>query len=124
VPIQFAGFWNQEHLPQVYAATDVLVLPSASETWGLVVNEAMAAGLPVVATKVGIMPDVLEDGRNGVFTTGDPIDLSEKLTALLADAPARARIGTEACRILERFERTDLIGRYALFLKELVSVRG
>ena len=46
--IVFAGFINQRDLPQVYAACDIFVLPAENEPWGLVVNEVMCAGLPVV----------------------------------------------------------------------------
>ena len=55
------GFVNQSDLPIYYHAADILVLPSDEETWGLVVNEAMAAGtLPVVSDKVGCAPDLVD----------------------------------------------------------------
>ena len=49
-PASFAGFLNQSEIPGAYVAADVLVLPSESETWGLVVNEALACGLPCVVS--------------------------------------------------------------------------
>jgi glycosyltransferase involved in cell wall biosynthesis len=62
----FAGFKNQSELPACYASADVLVLPSESETWGLVVNEAMACGLPaIVSAAVGCAPDLIEEGKTG-----------------------------------------------------------
>ncbi len=81
--VQFAGFWNQAQLPQAYAVADVLVLPSKSETWGLVVNEALACGTPVVvACSVGCGPDLVRPGVTGqIFATGN--------TAALADALGR-----------------------------------
>ncbi len=62
-----AGFVNQQELPSWYAAADTLVLPSDSrETWGLVVNEAMAAGLPVVVSDAaGCSLDLVREGENG-----------------------------------------------------------
>lgn len=65
-PVTFAGFRNQSELPACYDLADVLVLSSTgSETWGLVVNEAMAAGTPVVVSEaVGCAPDLV-DGRTG-----------------------------------------------------------
>jgi glycosyltransferase involved in cell wall biosynthesis len=60
------GFKQKEEIPQYLAVSDVLVLPSISEPWGLVVNEAMAAGLPVlVSERCGCYPDIVIDGSNG-----------------------------------------------------------
>jgi len=60
------GFIQKEELPFYYALADVFVLPSTSETWGLVVNEAMACGLPVlVSNKCGCYPDIINEGENG-----------------------------------------------------------
>ena len=60
------GFKQKEEIPQYLAISDVFVLPSVSEPWGLVVNEAMAAGLPVlVSKKCGCYPDLIKEGING-----------------------------------------------------------
>jgi glycosyltransferase involved in cell wall biosynthesis len=67
VPAHFHGFVNQSELPAIYAAADLLVLPSDGlETWGLVVNEAMACGVPaVVSDAVGCGPDLVASGVTG-----------------------------------------------------------
>ena len=69
----FVGFKNQSELPGMYALADVLVLPSQSETWGLVVNEAMACQRPaLVSDKVGCGPDLVLEGKTGyVFPSGE-----------------------------------------------------
>ena len=60
------GFKQKEELPLFYAISDVFVLPSISETWGLVVDEAMVSGLPVlVSNRCGCYPDIVQDGING-----------------------------------------------------------
>jgi glycosyltransferase involved in cell wall biosynthesis len=60
IPATFAGFINQSLLPKFYVAADLLVLPSESESWGLVVNEAFACGLPaIVSDRVGCAPDMI-----------------------------------------------------------------
>ncbi len=82
------GFCNQSQMPAVYAASDVLVLCSDSETWGLVANEALACGRPIVVTRAcGCGDDLAADPRVGrVFPVGDVEALRASLSALL-DAP-------------------------------------
>jgi glycosyltransferase involved in cell wall biosynthesis len=64
--ICFTGFSQREELAGLYALADALVLPTYSDTWGLVVNEAMACSLPVIVSDVaGCVPDLVEDGWNG-----------------------------------------------------------
>jgi glycosyltransferase involved in cell wall biosynthesis len=68
LPVTFVGFVNQSRMPEVYAAADVLVLPSSSETWGLVVNEAFACKLPaIVSDRVGCGPDMIVDRLTGTI---------------------------------------------------------
>jgi len=70
------GFKQKDDIPRFFAVSDVLILPSISETWGLVVNEAMAAGLPVlVSKKCGCYPDIVKDNVNGFGF--DPYDGTE-----------------------------------------------
>jgi glycosyltransferase involved in cell wall biosynthesis len=95
--VRVAGFVNQRELPRWYAAADALVLASeASETWGLVVNEAMAAGLPVlVSAAAGCAPDLVREGFNGwTFPVGGVEALAGRMGALAAlPAEARAAMG-------------------------------
>ncbi len=66
VDAKFLGFKNQRELARLYGIVDCLVLPSAGETWGLVVNEAFAAGLPcIVSDRVGCGPDLIQRGKTG-----------------------------------------------------------
>lgn len=68
VPAWFLGFRNQTELPEAYVLADVLALPSFSETWGLVVNEALACGTPVVVSDaVGCAPDLVTVGQTGAL---------------------------------------------------------
>jgi len=67
IAVYFEGFRNQTELPRFYVSADALLLPSdATETWGLVVNEGMACGLPaIVSDAVGCGPDLIVEGRTG-----------------------------------------------------------
>jgi glycosyltransferase involved in cell wall biosynthesis len=77
----FFGFKNQSELPRFYAAADILVLPSDRETWGLVVNEALACGRPcVISDRVGCHIDMIVEGITGsVFQCGDVLELGRSL---------------------------------------------
>lgn len=93
--VHFLGFRNQSQLPRIYGASDVFVLPSENEPWGLVVNEAMAAGLPVIVSdEVGAGADLVKEGTNGyLYPCGDVIGLAERLSQLLQDETKRIRMG-------------------------------
>lgn len=81
-PVSFLGFHNQSAMPTCYAAADALVLPSAHESWGLVVNEAMACGLPaVVSDTVGAAPDLVT-GTGRVFPSGNVTRLAGAMVDL------------------------------------------
>ena len=99
---RFLGFRNQTDLPALYELCDVFVLPSTNEPWGLVVNEAMAIGKPVVVSDaVGCAADLVIDGQNGfVFPAGQVEALAAALWNVLAD-PARAeRMGNASRTII------------------------
>jgi 2-deoxystreptamine N-acetyl-D-glucosaminyltransferase/2-deoxystreptamine glucosyltransferase len=95
--ITLRGFVAHEAVPGVLAALDVLVLPSAYEEMGSVLTEAMAAGLPVVASDVGGIPTVVVDGRTGLLVP--PLDraaLAAALDLVVGDPDLRARLAAGA----------------------------
>jgi glycosyltransferase involved in cell wall biosynthesis len=72
LPVVFTGFLRGEQLAQAFASSDIFLMPSRTETLGLVVLEAMSSGLPVVAARAGGIPDMIEDSVNGfLFDTED-----------------------------------------------------
>lgn len=95
--LDFLGFVEGERLGQVYAAADVVVLISESESWGLVVNEAMEYSLPlIVSDRVGAR-HLIDSGTSGfVVPVGDADALATILLSLARDPELRARIGTAA----------------------------
>jgi glycosyltransferase involved in cell wall biosynthesis len=107
--IHFAGFVNQVAMPCVYTACDVFVLPSENETWGLAVNEAMCAGLPIVASsEIGCVPDLVHDGRNGrTFSACNLAGLTNALRPLLADPALRRRMGAASRDIITHWSYAE-----------------
>ena len=86
------GFVNQSELGRYFSASDAFVLPSSYETWGLVVNEAMQFGLPViVSNQVGCRLDLVREGETGfVFQSGDAVSLATYMQRMMGD-PDKAR---------------------------------
>jgi len=79
---------------KVFAESDIFVMPSYSEGMPIVILEAMAAGLPVVATRVGALPEIIEEGKNGFLVeVGNYEDLANKVLILVKDRSLRRQIG-------------------------------
>jgi glycosyltransferase involved in cell wall biosynthesis len=93
----FAGHQGGEALGRWYASGDVFVFPSTTETFGNVVLEAMASGLPAVVVDRGGPPDLVDEGATGfVAPANDPPALAERVRRLLRDPALRARMGAAA----------------------------
>lgn len=101
----FAGFKNQSELAPCYTCLDIFVLPSRFDPWGLVLNEAMLFGLPVLAsTKVGAGVDLIQHGKNGyLFEAGDVPALTEGLRGLVRSAATRRQFGACSEVIVRRY---------------------
>jgi glycosyltransferase involved in cell wall biosynthesis len=111
--IIFADFQNQGRMPVVYAVCDVFVLPSIGpgESWGLCVNEAMAAGKPViVSNKSGSAIDLVENGKNGfIFEAGNPADLADKMEALVCNRENLERLGNHSQAMIRTFTFLEFV---------------
>jgi glycosyltransferase involved in cell wall biosynthesis len=96
--VHFLGFVNQTGLPAVYVASDLMVLPSDYEPFGLVVNEAMICGCPVlVSDRVGAKYDLVQEGiTGGVFPCGDVDALASAIRSLLSNRPRLAQVSAAA----------------------------
>jgi glycosyltransferase involved in cell wall biosynthesis len=89
------GFHPPEELPQLFAQADVFVLPSVYDGWGVVVNQALGAGLPIlVSDHVGAGHDLVLPGVNGfTFAAGNVTDLAEKMRPFIHDEDMSRRMG-------------------------------
>lgn len=108
VPVRtiFAGFRNQSEMPALLAASDIFVLPSEDEPWGLIVNEAMAAGLPIVVSDdVGAAPDLVAGKGTGiVYPAGDVDQLVAALDLLLKSPDMREDMGRNARNFIRNWD--------------------
>ena len=116
--VRYAGVVRGPEKDELLRQTDVFLQPSHFEGMPLALLEALAAGLPVIATRVGAVPEVITDGREGVLIpVQQPERLAEAMLQLASDDAARARFGEAAFRLarvrfsLERF-RDDLLRVY------------
>jgi glycosyltransferase involved in cell wall biosynthesis len=124
--VHFLPFLNQKKLPTIYADSDLLVLPSKSETWGLVVNEAMASGLPVIVSdKVGCAADLVLNGKNGfIFESGNLHSLVNCLSLVIKDSNVSSQMGESSRQIIKQYNFEAIctaieneIGNYELRIK-------
>lgn len=107
--IRFAGFAQRDQLAAYYALADVLILPTYTDPWGLVVNEAMACGLPVIVSEVaGCAADLVRANWNGILTA--PGDISSLASAMrhLANRPdMRRAMGVNSSELISRYSPTE-----------------
>ena len=102
--VMFMGKRGQETLPYYYSAAEMVVVPSHYESFGMVALEAMACGTPVIATRVGGLARLVQNGRTGfVVPDSDPRMLAEAIERLIRDPALRARIGQEGTHYAQRF---------------------
>jgi len=100
--VYFFGFQNQSELPKFFACADVFVLPSENEPWGLIINEAMASGLPIITTdEVGAVADLVQHGKNGyVYSVGDINALKGSLQLLGNNVPLRKQFAQNSRQLI------------------------
>src|SRR5204862_5050220 len=93
--VMFVG--KQNDMSQLLAVSDILLLPSELESFGLVALEAMACEVPVIATKVGGIPEVVRDGVDGfLYGVGDTVAMADRCLSILGDRVLRERMGKAA----------------------------
>lgn len=113
---------KQESVAELLSCADLLLLPSASEAFGLAALEAMACGVPVVATAVGGVPEVVTHGEAGYLAPVGAVDeMAEAAVALLSD-PARWHAASVAARAAaERFDSDHIIPQYEAYYSRILS---
>src|SRR5262249_45079744 len=100
--ISFHGGMNREALPLFYRAADLFLFSSQTETQGLVLAEAHAAGLPAVAVRASGVTEVVRDGETGLLTKADSREFADAAIGLLLDRERRHAMGRSARAVAER----------------------
>jgi glycosyltransferase involved in cell wall biosynthesis len=121
---EFAGYQPRQHVVELLARAAVSVLPSSSEGLPYVNIESFAVGTPVVASRVGGIPEIIRDGVDGFLVPpGDPVAIADRLQVLLSDDDLRTRMGQHARhRFLTAFEERHNVDRQASWLQEIVAL--
>jgi glycosyltransferase involved in cell wall biosynthesis len=103
--VAFPGFAQRDRLAAFYGLAELLVFPTLSDPWGLVVNEAMACSLPIIATEVaGCAADLVRHGENGyVVPPNNVLKLAEAMTAFASAPDLRSTMGACSARIIEDY---------------------
>lgn len=103
--VHFPGHVDQKELPAYFLAADVFVFPSRHDGWGVVINEACAAGLPIITThQTGAAFDLVEDGRSGFVLERDDIEgFATRMQCLLDDLELREMFGERSRELVQQF---------------------
>ncbi len=117
----FAG--ARSDLPGIYPAADAFVLPTLYETFALVCLEAMASGLPVLASPVGGIEDYLVDGQNGFHIQRDSQEIAEKLDRILNDPTLHARLRENGLATAKNYSWEKIARQYLSLFNELLAER-
>lgn len=119
--VTFLGF--RRDLPDLMAAADLFVLPSVAEAFGLVLAEAIYLGTPVVSTKVGGIPEIVEDGVDGVLVPpANDHALAEAITDLLNDSTRREQMsGIGRDKVIAKFRFEEMVQSYESVYEQLIA---
>jgi len=111
--VMLLGYFPDERLPDLYAASDIFVLPALYENFPFAILEAQSTGLPVISTRVGGIPEFLTSNENGLLVEpGDPEQLAQEVMILLQDPELAAELGRRGRRLVEeKFAWPSIAGK-------------
>jgi len=119
--VTFLGAKDQDLLPAYYAAAEMVVMPSHYESFGMVALEAMAMGTPVIASEVGGLAFLVQDGINGFHVPSrDPEALAERIFTLLNDKDCRQHLGRHALQSAQKYDWPIIVSRMLEIYQDLM----
>jgi D-inositol-3-phosphate glycosyltransferase len=120
--VTFLGKKSQDSLPYYYSAAEAVVVPSQYESFGMVALEAMACGTPVVASQIGGLAYLVQDGVTG-FTVpvDDPHELAQKLESILLDPDLHQRLGMQAVKVAQAYAWEKIAQKLLVVYDELLA---
>lgn len=124
--VAFAGFKKRTELPDVYKSADIFVLPSVSESCSMALLEAMASGLPVVATSVGGNVEIVANGVNGLLVPPeDPAALAGAIRHMASDSTLRSEMGRQSRSLASQYYNADIVAeRYKKVYEEILDAQA
>jgi glycosyltransferase involved in cell wall biosynthesis len=122
--VHFLG--EQDQVLSLLSISDVFLLPSVQESFGLAALEAMACDVPVVASRVGGLPEVIEDGRSGFLHAPDDLDgMARSAVALLTDRTLHRRMAAAGLRLVRtHFCSRNIVPVYEKYYEEILARQG
>ena len=119
------GERKRSEMPAFWNSVAIAVVPSLCEAFGLVALEALGCGVPVVASDVGGLAEIVEDGKSGILVPpNDPEALANALINLLRDEPLRLQLAAGARQRAEHFSLTQRSANLIDFLKQRIAHNG
>lgn len=118
----FTGLVDDQTLPLVYRAADMLVLPSESELQGMVLLEAAASGLPLIGANALAIPEIVHHGENGLLhVPGNADDLAERILALVEDEAARQQYGETSLELVQHHALDACVAQMASIYEDAIA---
>lgn len=121
--VEFAGWLRgEEEIAQLYNQSKIFILTSYNEGGPRAALEAIACGLPIITTRVGIIEEIIKDGKNGIFIDWSQEDIAEKIKFLLENNSLQEKFAKTNLAAVKQFEKKSAVKNYAQFLLSLIPL--
>lgn len=126
IDVVFAGFKSKEEILDYYKAADIFVLPTRHDSWGLVINEAMANGIPVITTNKCVAGlELISNGVNGYIVSVDDVDeLRNKICTLIEDELLLKKMGRNALNTIQKSTIEEMANCHFVIFEKILEKNG